>query len=98
VDYGTFLDMVDKGKVDTVEIQENQIVFIVYNDESEKSVYVTGLMDDPDLEDRPYEKWPEKKFTSWLCILLKKRQIAVKNSWRFCRDSVVFNNSPWGNG
>ena len=29
VDYGTFLSQVEKGKVNTVEIQENQIGFTV---------------------------------------------------------------------
>lgn len=62
VDYGTFLDMIDKGKVDTVEIRENQIVFIAMDDDGEKNVYVTGLMDDPELVNRLYKEWPKIKF------------------------------------
>ena len=53
MDYGTFLSQVEKGKVNTVEIQENQIGFTTLDDKKgEKKVYVTGRMDDPELVNR----------------------------------------------
>lgn len=53
VDYGTFLTMVEQGKVMQAEIQENQIAFIVDAD-GKNSVYVTSKFDDPDLVNRLY--------------------------------------------
>jgi cell division protease FtsH len=56
VDYGTFLSQVEKGKVSTVEIQENQIGFTIPDDKKEEEkVYVTGRMDDPELVNRLYD-------------------------------------------
>ena len=54
VDYGTFLSQVDEGKVNTVEIQENQIGYTV-NESGKDTLYVTGRMDDPELVNRLYE-------------------------------------------
>lgn len=54
VDYGTFLTQIDSGKVKTVEVQENQIVFIVGSENGSDSIYVTGRMDDPELANRLY--------------------------------------------
>jgi cell division protease FtsH len=54
VDYGTFLSQVDEGKVDTVEIQENQIGYTI-NGSGKDNLYVTGRMDDPELVNRLYE-------------------------------------------
>ena len=51
VDYGTFLTMVEKGKVKQVEIENNTIVFKPY-DTSEAKLYKTGTIDDPKLVDR----------------------------------------------
>ena len=39
VDYGTFLSQVEEGKVDTVEIQENQIGFTNLMIKKEKTNY-----------------------------------------------------------
>ena len=56
VDYGTFLSQVEKGKVNTVEIKENQIGFTKFDDKKgEDKVYVTGRMDDPELVNRLYD-------------------------------------------
>ena len=55
VDYGTFLSQVEKGKVSTVEIQENQIGFTV-QEKGQDQLFVTGRMDDPELVNRLYEK------------------------------------------
>lgn len=54
VDYGTFLNMVDKNQIEVVEIQENQIAFIAKDGQGKESVYITGRMDDPDLVNRLY--------------------------------------------
>ena len=54
VDYGTFLSQVDEGKVNTVEIQENQIGYTI-NGSGKDNLYVTGRMDDPELVNRLYE-------------------------------------------
>ena len=52
VDYGTFLNMIEKNQIEVVEIQENQIAFIAKDSQGKESVYITGLMDDPDLVNR----------------------------------------------
>lgn len=46
VDYGTFITMTENGAVGSVEVQTNQILF---TDRSEKNVYRTGIMDDPEM-------------------------------------------------
>ncbi|MEA4920456.1 MAG: ATP-dependent zinc metalloprotease FtsH [Clostridiaceae bacterium] len=48
-DYGTFMTMTENGEIGKVDIQSNQIVF---TDKSGKTIYKTGLIDDPDLVDR----------------------------------------------
>lgn len=57
VDYGTFLEQVEKGNVQKVEMNENQISYLTKNkDKQEKQqIYVTGVMDDPDLVNRLYK-------------------------------------------
>ncbi len=50
VDYGTFLSMVEKGDVTTVEIGDKQIAFLSRSNEGK--VYIAGKMDDPGLVDR----------------------------------------------
>ncbi|MGE5676531.1 MAG: ATP-dependent zinc metalloprotease FtsH, partial [Pseudomonadota bacterium] len=52
VDYGTFLSDIEKGKVKTVEIQDNQIAFTEANSEGKDSIFVTGRVDDPELVNR----------------------------------------------
>ena len=60
VDYGTFLDMVEQGQVEEVEIQNNSIVF--KSDEGEKgNLYKTGTIEDPKLVDRLHSA--DVKFT-----------------------------------
>ncbi len=49
VDYGTFMTMTESGEAGSVQIQTNQILF---TDKEEKTVYKTGIMDDPDLVSR----------------------------------------------
>lgn len=60
VDYGTFLDMVEQGQVEEVEIQNNSIVF--KSEQGEKgNLYKTGTIEDPKLVDRLH--LAEVKFT-----------------------------------
>lgn len=51
VDYGTFLNMVEQGKVEEVEIKNNSIVFKSGEGEAGK-LYKTGTIEDPKLVDR----------------------------------------------
>ncbi|MGN1408747.1 MAG: ATP-dependent zinc metalloprotease FtsH [Eubacteriales bacterium] len=51
VDYGTFMSMTENGEIGQVEIQDNQILF---TDKEGKSIYKTGLMNDPGLTERLY--------------------------------------------
>jgi cell division protease FtsH len=53
VDYGTFLTMVDQGKVKQVEIQDDYITFSLKNN---KIVYKTGTMNDLGLVDRLHKE------------------------------------------
>lgn len=54
VDYGTFLKQIEQGKVESVEIQENQIGYTL-KETKNSQLYVTGRMDDPDLVNRLYQ-------------------------------------------
>lgn len=59
VDYGKFMTMTEKGKLDSVQIQKNQILF---TDKKDGTIYKTGVMEDPDLVNRLHEA--DVKFTS----------------------------------
>ena len=52
VDYNTFMQMTYDKQIDEVQVQDNQIVFTAQND---KTIYKTGLMDDPDRTQRLYD-------------------------------------------
>ncbi len=56
VDYGTFLTMVDEGKVNEVEVSTEEIIFTEKDSEGRIQYYKTGIMNDPDLTNRLYEK------------------------------------------
>ena len=49
VDYGTFMTMTEEGKIGSVQVEENQILF---TSKDGKDVYRTGVMNDPDLVNR----------------------------------------------
>ncbi|WP_071394132.1 ATP-dependent zinc metalloprotease FtsH [Bacillus tuaregi] len=51
IDYGSFLNMVENGKVEEVEIENNTIVF-KSNEGEEGKLYKTGTIEDPKLVDR----------------------------------------------
>ena len=52
VKYGTFLNQVKSGKVKSVEIQDNQIGFTATDESGKEKIYITGLVNDPDLTNR----------------------------------------------
>ncbi len=51
VDYGTFMAMTENKEIGEVEIEENRILF---TDKDGKTIYQTGLMDDPGRTERLY--------------------------------------------
>lgn len=51
-DYGTFITMLDEGKVKKVNIDENRIYFSAIDDEQTEKTYQTGVINDPDLVER----------------------------------------------
>ncbi|MED3662131.1 ATP-dependent zinc metalloprotease FtsH [Ureibacillus sp. FSL K6-8385] len=53
VDYGTFLQMIEDGKVKEVTIEDNAITF--KDKKNEDIIYKTGAIEDPKLVDRLYE-------------------------------------------
>ena len=48
-DYGTFMTMTEEKNIGRVQIQDNQIIF---TDKEERTIYKTGLMNDPGLVER----------------------------------------------
>ena len=52
VDYDTFMKMTLDKQIDEVEVQDHQIVFTAKDD---KTIYKTGVMNDPDLTQRLYD-------------------------------------------
>ncbi|MDO4379861.1 MAG: ATP-dependent zinc metalloprotease FtsH [Clostridia bacterium] len=49
VDYGTFMTMTENGEIGKVEVEDNRILF---SSKDGKTVYKTGVMDDPGLTER----------------------------------------------
>ena len=50
VDYGTFMRMIEEKKISEVEIEDSEILF----SDTDKKIYKTGVMDDPNLTERLY--------------------------------------------
>ena len=74
VDYSTFLDMLDEGKIAKVQMEGETIAF-VSNDEQDPFIYMTGAWDDPDLVDRlrtagvAFGKVVPKEESPWVSLL-----------------------------
>ena len=51
VDYGTFIDMTEKGQITKVEVQSHQILFVG----TDEQIYCTGVMEDADLVNRLHD-------------------------------------------
>jgi cell division protease FtsH len=52
VDYGTFLNHIEKGSIKTVEIQDNRIAFTEVGKDGKDIIYITGGVYDPELVNR----------------------------------------------
>lgn len=63
VDYSSFLDDLESGKITEVKIQDTQIIFTELNDEGKTKTYSTALLDDPDLINRLHAQ--EVKFSKY---------------------------------
>lgn len=50
VDYGTFMKMIEEKKIAEVQIDDFEILF----SDTDKKIYKTGVMDDPNLTERLY--------------------------------------------
>ena len=59
ISYSSFLQMVDEGKVDKVEITNNKIA-VLAKDSGDKEIYVTGRVEDPQLVNSLMEKKVER--------------------------------------
>ena len=58
VDYGTFMTMIENKEIGKVEVQKNNNQ-ILFTDKTGKTVYKTGIMEDPDLTKRLHEAGAE---------------------------------------
>ena len=65
VDYGQFLQAIDRGQVKKVEVDETQthILFVAEDETGDQKVYVTAAMNDPDLVNRLYNSSNPISFT-----------------------------------
>jgi cell division protease FtsH len=52
VDYGSFMSMIENNELDTVQLQDNRIIFTT---KDSPIIYKTGLVDDPTLTERLYD-------------------------------------------
>ena len=52
VDYGTFMEMIDKKNIGKVEVDDSEILF---TDKDNETIYKTGAMNDPTLTQRLYD-------------------------------------------
>ena len=52
VSYNVFMDLTEQQKIDKVQVDPNQILF---TEKDSKTVYKTGIMDDPNLTERLYK-------------------------------------------
>ena len=58
VDYSTFLSQVEEGKVESVTIEDGDILFKGKDENGEARWYITGEMNDPNLVERLKDKVP----------------------------------------
>lgn len=56
VPYSTFISHVDSGNVSEVKIENYQITYVAADETDERQVYITGIVDDPDLVTRLEEQ------------------------------------------
>ncbi len=77
VDYGTFLNMIDDGRISVVEIETDQITFMARDEAGKDQVYITNAVPDYALVDRlhsqegiQFSKVRQSAFTALLLNLL----------------------------
>lgn len=65
VDYGQFLNAIERGRVRRVEVDETQthILFVAEDEAGTEKVYTTAAMNDPDLVNRLYNSSTNISFT-----------------------------------
>ncbi len=51
IDYGTFLTMLENGEIKEVQ-KDGDVIAFNTNDENDRTIYVTGAWDDPELVER----------------------------------------------
>ncbi len=56
VDYGTFLSQVDGGKINTVRLENERIVYTLKDAANKDEFFVTGAWQDPELVDRLHKQ------------------------------------------
>ncbi|MGP6139841.1 ATP-dependent zinc metalloprotease FtsH [Jeotgalibaca sp. A127] len=52
VPYSSFISQVEDGSVSEVKIENNQITYVAADEKNERQVYITGIVNDPDLVNR----------------------------------------------
>ncbi len=52
VDYSTFMSDLEDGKISQVEVQDQQIEYLLKDENNDWTVYITGNMGDPELVNR----------------------------------------------
>lgn len=56
VPYSSFIEEVDKGTVSEVKIENNQLTYVAMDEDDKRQVYITGIVNDPQLVSRLEEK------------------------------------------
>lgn len=56
VPYSSFIEEVDKGTVSEVKIENNQLTYVATDEDDKRQVYITGIVNDPQLVSRLEEK------------------------------------------
>lgn len=75
IDYGTFLTMLENGEIKEVQ-KDGDVIAFNTNDENDRTIYVTGAWDDPELVERLQEAGVKfsniipKEESPWLSLLV----------------------------
>ncbi|MED3564316.1 ATP-dependent zinc metalloprotease FtsH [Bacillus xiapuensis] len=82
VDYGTFLSMVDQGKVKQVQIEDD---YITFSPKSGDVVYKTGTMNDPELVNRLH-----KANVNFSKVIPKESSPLINFFWTWVAPILIF--------
>lgn len=75
IDYGTFLTMLENGEIKEVQ-KDGDVIAFNTNDENDRTIYVTGAWDDPELVERlqaagvKFSNIIPKEESPWLSLLV----------------------------